>query len=107
MIKLDLNPPAKQLRQFGFFAIVGFVLIGLIVTRQFGAPDVVGYIAYGLAAVCGLLAIANFTPPIKPIYIGVMIIAFPIGMVISFVLLGLIYYGMFTPVGFLFRLALT
>ena len=33
-----------------------------------------------------------------------MIIAWPIGMVISMVLLSLIYYGMFTPVALFFRL---
>ena len=104
MIKLDLNPPADQLRQFGWFSLIGFPLVTFILTKSFGLPDTVFYVGIGLGIVMGLAALANIAPAIKPVYIGMMLLAWPIGMVVSTVLLGAIYYLMFTPVGLLFRL---
>lgn len=104
MIKIDFNPPDDQLCQFGAVALGGFTLIGVVLTQQFGLPTSVGHIALALAAVMGLLGAMELTAPIKPVFIGMMILAWPIGMVISLVLLSLIYYGMFTPFAVFFRL---
>jgi hypothetical protein len=41
---------------------------------------------------------------IRPIYVGAMVITFPIGWTVSRVLLGLIYYGLITPIALIFRL---
>ena len=41
---------------------------------------------------------------LRPIYVGWMILAFPIGWTVSQVTLALIFYGLFTPIGLLFRL---
>ena len=104
MLKIDFKPPVDQLCQFGTIALAGFTLIGVVATQQFGAPEAVGFGALALAAFLGLCGAFEFTAPIKPIYIGMMIIAFPIGMVVSMVSLSLIYYGMFTPVAMFFRI---
>jgi len=104
MLKIDLNPPKDQLCQFATIGLAGFTLIGAMATLQFGAPPVVGHIALALAAVLGLLGAMEITAPIKPLYIGMMILAWPIGMAVSMVLLALVYYGMFTPVAIFFRL---
>ena len=104
MIKFDLNPPKDQLCQFAMIALGGFTLIGIILTRQFGLPPIAGHIALALAAVMGLLGAMELTGPIRPVFVGMMILAYPIGMVISLVLLSLIYFGMFTPVALFFRL---
>ena len=104
MLKIDFNPPKDQLCQFGTIGLAGFTLIGAVATLQFGAPPVVGHIALALAAALGLLGAMEVTAPIKPIYVGMMIIAWPIGMTLSLVMLALIYYGMFTPVAVFFRL---
>jgi hypothetical protein len=57
----------------------------------------------GLAAVMGVLALIK-PSFIRPIYVGAMVITFPIGWTISRVLLGLIYYGLITPIALIFRL---
>ncbi len=41
---------------------------------------------------------------LKPIFVGWMYLAFPIGWVVSHVVLGVLFYGLFTPVGLVFRL---
>ena len=40
---------------------------------------------------------------VRVIYIGANLIAFPIGWVVSHVLLGLLYYGLITPLGWMMR----
>ena len=40
----------------------------------------------------------------RPIYVGWMVLAFPIGWTISQVILALMFYGLFTPIGLIFRL---
>jgi hypothetical protein len=56
-----------------------------------------------LAVVIGGLGLAR-PQLIRPIFVGWMVLAFPIGWTISLVLLGLVYYGLFLPIGLVFRL---
>ncbi|MAE75717.1 MAG: hypothetical protein CMJ85_02475 [Planctomycetes bacterium] len=104
MNKIDLNPSAKDLRQFGGIGLVAYPLAGLMLTKWlWSLPEPVLWVLIGLGVWCGIAALANWNALIKPIYIGMQIIAYPIGLVVSTLLLGLIYYGLFTPVGLLFR----
>jgi hypothetical protein len=105
MIKLDLNPSTSQLRQFGWISLAGFPLVGVMLTKAVGLPMVAFWICLGVGLAMGLLALLGAVAAIKPVYIGMMLIALPIGAAISFVLLSLIYFGMFTPVAVAFRLA--
>lgn len=104
MIPIDLKPPLAQLRSFGFFAMVGFPLIAVMVLWQFLAwqhnPWI--YTLYGLGVLCPLLSL---TAPraLLPIYVAMMLVAIPIGFVISAILLRAIYYLMFTPLALWFR----
>jgi len=41
---------------------------------------------------------------IQPIYVAWMVLAFPIGWVVSHLILALIFYGLFAPISWLFRL---
>jgi hypothetical protein len=41
---------------------------------------------------------------IRPVFVVWMVLAFPIGWTVSQLILALIFYGLFTPIGFLFRL---
>jgi polyferredoxin len=48
--------------------------------------------------------VGSFVPrAVLPVYLALMVLAFPIGWVISELLLRLIYYGIFTPLGLWFR----
>jgi multisubunit Na+/H+ antiporter MnhG subunit len=39
-----------------------------------------------------------------PIYVGLSVVAYPIGLVLANVILGALFYGLITPVGLVFRL---
>ena len=43
-------------------------------------------------------------PLLRPIFVGLSLLAFPIGYVIGFIALALVYYLMVTPIGLVFRL---
>ena len=64
----------------------------------------------GLASLFAVLALTigpmGLTRPewLRPIYVGWMVLAFPIGWTVSQVMLALMFYGLFTPIGLLFRL---
>jgi hypothetical protein len=99
---IQFDPPRKTLRQFAGLWIAffgGFALWqGLVRGHQ------------ALAAVLGALALTvgpiGLARPgwLRPIYVGWMVLAFPIGWTVSQAILAVMYYGLFTPIGLLFRL---
>lgn len=103
MLKVDFNPPRKQLAQFGLIALFGFPLIGFVIRASFDLPWTVFYVllGVGIATFAASLIDAQL---VRPVFIGLMLIAIPIGLVISFTMMVLIYYLLFTPVGLIFRL---
>lgn len=104
MLKLDLDPKEKQLRQFAWFSLIGFPLIGWVLLHwRFGYSTTPAWILTGVGLTVFVLGMAS-TKTIKPVFVGLMLIAVPIGIVLSTVVLGLLYYLLFTPVALLFKL---
>lgn len=112
MIEIDWNPDRRTLRQFGAVALVGFGILAalawtesLIFSFGLGAarPAVAGALA-GLGVLSALLGLvaprAN-----RPLFLGVTLLAFPIGFVLSHVILGLLFYVVIAPAGLVLRLA--
>jgi hypothetical protein len=100
---LPLNPSRRTLRQFAGLWIAFF---GALACWQGFARGRVGVaVALGLlATIVGTLGLAR-PRAIRPVFVGWMVAAYPIGWVISRLLSTGLYYGLFTPVGWLFRLA--
>ncbi len=104
MLKIDFRPADKILRRFGFFSVIGFGLMALILQLKFDAP---GWLVWGLVGlgVCqGLAAALEFISVIRPIYVVMSGIGMAIGLVLGPLVLGLIFYGAFTPFALWFRL---
>jgi hypothetical protein len=95
------NPDLRTLRQFGFLCLFFFgTLAGL---QYFHSDNVVAsFIFAGLAVGGGLLGAVR---PIllKPVFQGWMILVFPIGWVVSHVLLAGLFFGVFMPLGLILR----
>ena len=98
---LPLNPSRRMLRQF---ALLWIVFFGALAAWQWFGRD-----RHTLAAVYGILAITlgpmGVAVPsmLRPIYITWLVAAFPIGWVVSRVLLALLFFGVATPLATLFR----
>ncbi len=97
------NPDTRTLRQFAGLCLLVFG--GLAAWHGFVHHRLV--LAGILAALAVGLGGPGLAAPrlIRPIFVGWMILAFPIGWVVSHVMLAVLFYGLFTPIGLVMRLA--
>lgn len=97
LIEFDKNPSPSILRWFGLIQSAAIAVIGGIVWWRFQAPTV----AYGIwgFAVAFLLAFYAIPPLRRSLYLGAMYVTYPIGFVVSHLVLGFIYYVVFTGIG--------
>jgi hypothetical protein len=59
----------------------------------------------GLTIVLLLGVVGLFKPAIlRPLYLGWMVVTFPIGWIVSKLILATLFYGVFTPLGVCFRI---
>ncbi|MBN2312516.1 MAG: hypothetical protein JXM79_01215 [Sedimentisphaerales bacterium] len=88
---------------FAIIALVAAVLMAVLLYTfkglgmQWGAV----IISLGATIVLSSLVSSRFT---RVIYLGFIFAALPIGLVVSFVLLAVFYFGILTPLAFIFRL---
>lgn len=97
---INFNPDDRELRIFSALWIAAFGALALLSWWRGGQ----WWPAFAaVAAAGGLLGLA-MPRAMRPIYVAWMVAAFPIGYVVSFVLLALVYYVLFTGLGLVFRL---
>lgn len=99
---IPFHPSRRTLRQFAALWLVFFGCLagwqGLVRERV-----ALGWALAGLAVLVGLLGLAR-PERVRLVYVGWMVLAFPIGWAISNLLLVVLFYGVFTPVGLVFKL---
>lgn len=99
---IPFHPDRRTLRQFAVLWLLffgGMAAWQVLVRHRMGLGLSIG----ALAIVVGL---AGLTRPewIRLIFVGWMILAFPIGWTISQVVLLILFFGLFAPIGLVFRL---
>jgi len=98
-LKTDASP--KELAWFGVLLLAAAGIAGLTVWRATGELAASKYIWTGGALVA---AVYYLVPPFRrPIFLGWMYATYPIGWVMSHVLLAIIYFGILTPIGLVMR----
>ena len=102
VIEINRNPTRRQLNQFGFIWLAFLALFGAIARFKLDAPTV--GLALWVAAV--VVPVIGWLIPavMRAVFVGMSYLAWPIGFVVSHVILALVYYLVFTPVGLLMRL---
>ena len=99
LAEVNWDPTNRQLRQFGAICPLALPSLGWL----WGGDIRI----ISLLAIVGLLiAVGGLAWPgaIKPIFIALMVLATPVGMVIGELAMLLIYFGVFLPIGIIFRL---
>ena len=99
---IPFRPATRTLRQFAGLWILFFgfgAVWQALVKGNTTAAVVLGLLAVTVGPV-GLV----WPRVVRPIFVGWMVVVFPIGWVVSKVILAVLFYGLFTPIGLLFRL---
>ena len=111
MVEINWQPDERSLRQFGWIALVGFLGIALLAWNEWlvfsvGLGSARTAVAVGFAALGVLSAFFSLIAPKanKPIFLGLTLLSYPIGFVLSYVIMGFLFFGLITPVGLIFRL---
>jgi hypothetical protein len=96
------NPSEQVLRQFGILCLLFFGAFGIWQYLYHHREALgIGLVSLGLlGGIIGLLKPSW----LKAVFVGWMIVAFPIGWLISKLLLILLFFGVFTPIGLLLRM---
>jgi hypothetical protein len=110
-IEINLEPDVRTLRQFGFIALGGFAFLAVIawcevLVFSFGLGAARSYVAGGFAtlAVVSLIFSVVYPKANLALYLGLTVIAYPIGFVLSYLIMGALFFLLITPVGLALRL---
>ena len=110
LLHLDLNPDERTLKQFGFIALAGFGVLAVCAFYERGMFAVglgslrapVAYVLAGLGCLAGAFSVLRPRAN-RAIYLGLTLLTYPIGLVVSYVVLGLLFFGVFAPIGVVLR----
>jgi len=98
LVEINWNPTDRQLRQFGAICLVALPAVGWM--WGLGTTVVVTLALVGLVLACTGMAAPVI---LKPIFLALMLVTSPIGMVIGELAMLLIYFAVFLPLGLVFR----
>ncbi|MBK8267992.1 MAG: hypothetical protein IPK83_06660 [Planctomycetes bacterium] len=111
LMKIDFNPSPKTLRTFGIIGLIFFPVLAYAASRNaliFAIlPESVNHVlvwfmaALGVYSMLGAVAAPSF---LRPLFIGMSYIGVPIGVVVLFTLLAILYYLVITPISLIFKL---
>ena len=99
---IPFDPSKRTLKQFGGLCALIFGAIALL--DEFVRHRTTGAIIFGSAALLGGVLGLVWPKALRWIFVGWMVAVFPIGWVVSRIILGLMFYGAFTPIALIFRL---
>lgn len=103
LVSINWNPSRKDLNGFRLIAVVATTLIAVLLYALKGV-DVrwcAGIVAFGgFIWLSGLVSLTLT----RYVYVTLVAVTLPIGFVVSLVLMGVVYFGLFVPVGLVFRL---
>lgn len=102
MIAAAFQPTEKQLRQFAWAAPIGLALVGFFV-RRLGGADWWPWAGLGLGLLMLAVGLARPTALRLPFALA-MLVAAPIGWVVSNVFLAAFFFLFLTPLALFFRL---
>ena len=103
VIEIHWNPSARELQQFGrYWFPLFYAVVGGLAWWKYGAPRV-GCGIWGTGVFLSLIGFA-FPVLIRFIFVGMSVVTYPLGWVVSHLVLGLIFYGVVLPIGLALRL---
>ena len=101
LIEINRNPSSRDLAWFGVVLLLFLMMVGAVLGRALGSV-LLRNVLWGAG---GALALLYYAVPAlrRPMFVGWMYAAYPVGLVVSHVLLGLVYFGVVTPIGLVMK----
>lgn len=98
LVQFNWSPETRVLRQFGWIACAAGLLLGVFVWSGWAANVA---ISVGLFS-----AAASLVRPAmnRPLYVVLSMATYPIGVMVSFLILAVLFYVIVTPIGILVRI---
>jgi len=102
MIEINKNPSPRTLRQFSIAAAVFAALIGYFAFARTGSWTTAAVIWAAGASV----AVMGLVRPlcVRWVYLCMSYITAPIGIIVSLIVLGIVYYAVVSPIGVIMAL---
>ncbi|UCD50721.1 MAG: hypothetical protein JSW27_24765 [Phycisphaerales bacterium] len=103
LVSVNWNPSRKDLNGFRLIAVCAGVLVAALL---YGVKHVDLCWCLAIAAAGGAIGLSGLIS-LKltwAIYVVMMAVTLPIGLVVSLLLMGLFFFGLITPVALIFRL---
>jgi hypothetical protein len=99
LVEVNWSPTDRQLRQFGVISLIALPFIAWLWN---GSTSVI----VGLAAAGAVLGLVGFVAPrvLKPVFLALVLVSLPIGLVVGELAMLLIFFGVFLPIGLCFRI---
>ena len=103
LVEIEWHPTGRQLRVFGVSGLLASIVAAVVLLLVWG---VVLFWALLVLATGAAIFLCSFVSPraARILYIGLTLVAMPIGMVVSLVLLAGFYFLLLTPLAIIFRL---
>jgi hypothetical protein len=102
MIPINRHPSARDLRGFARLWFPLFVgAIGALLRWRFEQP-MAANVVWTIGAIAGVAVLAS-TRVARAVFVTLVTVTYPIGLVVSTVALGVLFYLVLTPVGLVMR----
>lgn len=93
LVEINWSPTSRQLRQFGVLCLVVLPLLGWLWRAN----------AWGIGILVGVavaIAVAAFWQPrlVRPVFVGLILLTAPIGMIVGELALLLMFFAIFFPI---------
>jgi hypothetical protein len=102
LLELNRDPSPRDLKWFGVVMLAFGGLVGALLQWRFAAATAATWVWGSAAALCAVYyAVAALR---RPIFVGWMTLTYPIGWLLSHLMMGVVFYLVVTPIGLVLRL---
>jgi hypothetical protein len=110
-IEINWRPDERTLRRFGWIALFVFTLLAGAAWREtwlfaagLGRARTAVAIVLAACALWSALSSAFYPRANRLLFVALSVIGYPIGLVVSYLVLAILFFGVFAPVGIALRL---
>lgn len=102
IVRINRHPTRKQLNQFGCIWLGFMSFFGAVAWFKLGAPS----LAESLWCAAVVVPVIGWLAPsfMRLVFLGMSYAAWPIGFVVSHIVLALVFYLVITPIGVIMRI---